>query len=506
MLRIHLLGYPQIFNDNVPLPPPTPNKVFVLWAYLLLNGRRPIPRDHLAYTLWPDTTEPNARANLRRHLHLLRKYLPDAPPNLPWVLSTRQTVQWNPDADYELDAAALATMLESFDGETAVPAQWTTLTESYHGDLMEGFYDDWILAERARLRQRYGRLLQQHSAAQTKNNDLPGAIRTTKQLLAFDPLREETYRKLMHLHYRAGDRAAALETFRQCQTALQTEMNIPPMPETLALRDTIVNGDDHSSPPSAPAPPVSPQLSNLPALPVADTAVPPPSRRPLPFKPIIGLIALAILFIAAKLLLSPRPAPSTTLSLSGTAVIQDTWLNSETPELAYDPLEGKTPYHQYPDVHLMYFSYPLDRVLIRFDLEQLPDDARITQAIFRLRLEDYVNVDLPAPLPADVSVFRLLRDWQPETATFNAPWSQPGLAAGVDYDGTPLETQFIHGGDWVSFDVTAVAQSWLAAPEQNNGLLVMITRAPQGAHYWVHTSDHPFADQHPQLEITYSAK
>ncbi len=502
MLRIHLLGYPQIFDENVPLPPPTPNKGFVLWAYLLLNGRRSIPRDHLAYTLWPDTAEPNARANLRRHLHLLRKYLPDAPLNLPWILSTRQTVQWNPDADYELDVATL----ELFDGETAVPAQWTTLIESYHGDLMEGFYDDWILAERTQLRQRYGRLLQQRSAAQTKNNDLPGAIRTTKRLLAFDPLREETYRKLMRLHYRAGDRAAALETFRQCQTALQTEMDVPPMPETLALRDTIVNGDDHSPPPPAPAPPVSRQLSNPPAPLVADTAVSIPSRRPFPAKPIIGLIALAILLIAANLLLAPRPAPSTTLSLSGTAVVQDTWLNSETPELTYDPLEGETPYHQYPDVHLTYFSYPLDRVLIRFNLGQLPDDARITQAIFRLRLEDYVNVDLPDPLPADVSAFRLLRDWQPETAAFNVPWSQPGLAAGVDYDNAPLGTQSIHGGDWVSFDVTAVAQNWLADPEQNNGLLVMITRAPQGAHYWVHTADYPLADQRPQLEITYSAK
>jgi DNA-binding SARP family transcriptional activator len=49
-----------------------------LLAYLILHAHAPQSRRHLAFRLWPDSTEDQARTNLRRELHQLRHTLPEA--------------------------------------------------------------------------------------------------------------------------------------------------------------------------------------------------------------------------------------------------------------------------------------------------------------------------------------------------------------------------------------------------------------------------------------------
>jgi len=503
MLHIHLLGNPQIFADDETVPPPTPTKVLLLWAHLLLKRGRPTPRDHLAYTLWPDETEADARANLRRHLHLLRKQLPAHPQDRPWILATRQSIQWNPQAAYEFDVA----LVEEFDPATASEAEWAAMIKRYRGDLLEGFYDDWTQAERARLRRRYLRLLEQRIAAQKAAGDLRGAIHTTRRLLAHDPLREEPYRELMELYYRAGDRAAALREFEKCEELLRTELEAKPMPETLALRDVIMSGQDlpplpHRGPAALatqrqPAPDLDAASTHAPAL------RPPPRRSLVKWMGAGGLILLLAALSIVGVFLWKRGREPATVSLSGPAVAEDTWLNHQAPDLTHDPGFSNEPYHAFPQVHLQYFNYPYDRVLVRFDLARLPVGASVEQAIFHIHLESFTNQDLPEPLPATVSAFRILHPWQADTATFISPWSQPGMAAGVDYDGRSLGSQPITNTAWVSIDVTATAKEWLARPDENYGLLLMITEAPQGAHYWVDTTDYPLSPRQPRLDVAY---
>ncbi|MBN1992498.1 MAG: DNRLRE domain-containing protein [Anaerolineae bacterium] len=508
MLRIHLFGNPQIFYGDTLLTLPTPNKVLALWAYLLLKRQQPLLRDHLAYLLWPDVTEAEARANLRRHLHLLRKQLPAPAKDTPWILTTHQTIQWNPAATYWLDVA----VLEEFDPAEAEETIWTDLSQTYRGDLLAGFYDDWMLAERDRLQQRYLQLLTQRIAAQKQRGNWPGAIDAARRLLAADTLREEPYRELMEMYYRAGDRAAALGEFEKCRTMLHVELQAEPMPETLALRQAILNGE--KLPPVTAVLPMAAVLPPKPAptldRPQPAVSLPAITRRRINRKwlGIAGLLLLVLLAAGLWLARSPRPslAPNQQmLTLSGPAVTQDTWIDKDNPDLLYDPQDSeRTPKAAYAQVHLSYFGYPFDRVLIRFDLAQLPPNAIIHQAVFHQHLDVFINEDLPEPLPATVSAFRLLRPWQADTATFNTPWSQPGLAANVDYDAQPLGSHSFHGETWVSLDITNLVQQWVIHPDQNFGLMLMITQAPQGAHYWVDTSDYPLTDRRPHLDITYT--
>ena len=493
MLRIYLFGNPQAVEEGQPWSLPTPPKVFELWAYLLLHRRDALRRDHLAYTLWPDAPETKARANLRRHLHLLRRQLPQAPSDTPWILSTRHTVQWNPEAPAWLDVA----LVEDFDPETTDEGQWAALLDGYRGELLTGLYADWVLVERERLHQHFLSLCEKRIEQQRAAGDLSGAIATTRRLLTHDPLREEPYRYLMEFYYQAGDRAAALREFERCEAMLRDELDAPPMPETLALRDAILRGDEEHPPP-APAPAVEAALPP----PAPPRPGPPPRRVLRRWVVAAGLLILLAAVGLAALRLRPAPEP-VHLSLSGPEVAQDTWLNFAYPDLPYDPEWSRDPYALYPQVHLSYWGYPYDRVLLHFALEGLPAGAEAQQATLHLYLEPFLNEDLPEPRPATVSAFRLLVPWQPETATFNTPWSQPGLAAGVDYAAEPQGSDSLHGSDWVDLDVSEAVRDWLAYPDRNFGLVVMITAAPQGAHYWVDTSDYPLPDRRPRLDITY---
>ena len=77
-LRARLLGPMDLQLDDRPLPPLDSARAESLLAYLLLHRDAPQPRQHLAFLLWPGSTEGQAQTNLRKVLHTLRRALPDA--------------------------------------------------------------------------------------------------------------------------------------------------------------------------------------------------------------------------------------------------------------------------------------------------------------------------------------------------------------------------------------------------------------------------------------------
>ena len=97
MLRLCLLGGFQAEVDGQPLP--VHPVLAGLWTYLLLHSSRPIHRDQLAFALWPDHSEEEARARLRQSLRQLRELLPPAPPGGPWLLEENRSLRWNPDSE-----------------------------------------------------------------------------------------------------------------------------------------------------------------------------------------------------------------------------------------------------------------------------------------------------------------------------------------------------------------------------------------------------------------------
>ena len=74
---IRLLGRFELRIDGVAVPSMDSVRVESLLAYLLLNRDVDVSRQRLAVLLWPDSTDVQARTNLRHVLHTLRRRLPD---------------------------------------------------------------------------------------------------------------------------------------------------------------------------------------------------------------------------------------------------------------------------------------------------------------------------------------------------------------------------------------------------------------------------------------------
>ncbi|HLL47913.1 MAG TPA: AAA family ATPase, partial [Longimicrobiaceae bacterium] len=112
----------------------------------------------------------------------------------------------------------------------------------------------WLEGARARLDTLRQRAAAAESEACERRGDTAGALALAERLLAMDPYSEEAWRRLMRLHYVAGDRMAALSAFERCRRLLREALDTPPLPETLALAREIERGPAAAPPSSAPKP------------------------------------------------------------------------------------------------------------------------------------------------------------------------------------------------------------------------------------------------------------
>src|SRR5215472_10872405 len=100
--EMQLLGEFRLVFADAPLNPLPKPRVQALLAYLVLHRAAPQPRQYLAFLLWPDTSDAQARTNLRQLLHTIRQTLPDAE---AFVRTEGPTLRWRTDAPCRLDVA-----------------------------------------------------------------------------------------------------------------------------------------------------------------------------------------------------------------------------------------------------------------------------------------------------------------------------------------------------------------------------------------------------------------
>jgi len=228
-LRARLLGTMDLRLGEQRLALPGSARAESLFAYLLLHQDAPQPRQHLAFLLWPDSTEGQAHTNLRKVLLILRRTLPDAD---RLIDIGPRTLHWRADVPVWLDVEQFEQALAEGRLEEAV--------ELYAGELLEGRYDEWLTSERERLAGLHLEALERLARQHRQNRRWPEAIRCAERLVASDPLREESHRLLMRLCQASGDRARAVRAYHACATALECELGIEPSPGTRAVYGSLI--------------------------------------------------------------------------------------------------------------------------------------------------------------------------------------------------------------------------------------------------------------------------
>jgi DNA-binding SARP family transcriptional activator len=264
MLTITLLGEQRVAADGDVLTDVCSPRTLGLLAYLVLHPGAPQLRRHLAGLFWPDTTDAQARTNLRRELHRLRHALPDADAILD-VDAT--TLRWRGDAQADVDVItfqdlAAAADAARADGDTdAFLAAAERAVGTYGGELLPGLYtelhEDWVRPERDRMRHICVGLLDSLAAELQARDEVDLALRHARRRVEVEPLEEAGYRLVMTLEAASGDRSAALRTFHRCTSVLEHELGVTPSPETVAVYEGLVSrpaagGQGAGTSPSAP--------------------------------------------------------------------------------------------------------------------------------------------------------------------------------------------------------------------------------------------------------------
>jgi DNA-binding SARP family transcriptional activator/tetratricopeptide (TPR) repeat protein len=246
MLEIRLLSEQRVTGGPEADGRSSSSRSVALLAYLILHAGVPQARLQLAGVFWPDSTDAQARTNLRRELHNLREML-GGDPSLdvdPTTLTWRDCPLCRVDVRV-FDTERQAAYSSRAAGDSAgFLAHAEAAMAEYRGDLMPGSYDDWVVEAREPLLRACVDLCDGTIRALRDTGDRTRAAEVARRRIQLEPLEEVGYRFLMELQAQSGDRAAAVSTYHRCATVLEQELGVSPHRETTAIVDRLLDGRD----------------------------------------------------------------------------------------------------------------------------------------------------------------------------------------------------------------------------------------------------------------------
>ncbi|RLP82656.1 transcriptional regulator [Micromonospora sp. BL4] len=224
VVSLHLLGGFRLLRGVAPVVVPRG-----LQRVIALIGLRPgATRSQLAGLLWPDASEERALSSLRTALWRLRQ-----DPCCPMSV-TGDTVRLGPGVRLDVDdlVGTAARVRDGDDPRTAAGA----LAAGRH-DLLPGWYDDWVLLDRERLRQLRLHMLEQVAGQHLVAGRHGEALEAALEAMAAEPLRETPHRLVVRIHLAEGNAFEAVHAFYVYRDLLRRELRLEPSPAMSALLD-----------------------------------------------------------------------------------------------------------------------------------------------------------------------------------------------------------------------------------------------------------------------------
>lgn len=272
--HIQLLGALRARQGELTVERFATHKAGALLAYLALHPTRAHAREALTELFWPEADPDSGRLSLRVALSSLRRQLEASDAGGGVVLIADRThVRLRPDA-ITTDVAQFEACLSAVD-RAAEPDQVAALERAvafYGGELLPGFYDDWVLRERQRLADACEGALRRLAEARQEAGVPDRALDAAHRALAVDPVSEEAHRDLMRLYAATGRTEAALRQYETLERLLGRDLGVEPDSVTYALREHLQTPGPLGA---RPAPDVSPLRETNP--PVPTTPVLPPA-------------------------------------------------------------------------------------------------------------------------------------------------------------------------------------------------------------------------------------
>jgi DNA-binding SARP family transcriptional activator len=214
--RLSLLGGWQLVYKGVTLHLPASGQR--LLAFLCLHGRS--SRSRLAGTLWPESSERHAYGSLRSALWRIHKSGAGL-----LVADGDQLVL---DASVDADVRDLLQEIRGLLDGGAPPRESGVPRYLLEGELLPGWYDDWVLFERERLRQLRLHALEELALSLAGEGRFAAAVEAALAAVRTEPLRESAHRVVVRVHLAEGNVTEALRQYEVCRRLFATELGLEP--------------------------------------------------------------------------------------------------------------------------------------------------------------------------------------------------------------------------------------------------------------------------------------
>jgi DNA-binding SARP family transcriptional activator len=226
-LRLSLLGgFDLSLEGEIVRLPMTAQRLI---AFLSLHDR-PLLRGYVAGSLWPDTTEDRAGANLRSALWRLGS------PGFALVNASNGHLELSPRVDVDLrHSIALAHRLRD---QSLLFVEGEIDELRFFKDVLPDWSDDWVIVEREHFRQLRLHALESLCERQTALGRYSQAIEAGLAAVAAEPLRESAHRTLIKAHLAEGNVGEATRQYRTFRRLLHDELDLEPS----NLMEALVRG------------------------------------------------------------------------------------------------------------------------------------------------------------------------------------------------------------------------------------------------------------------------
>ncbi len=238
MLEVRLLGQFDLRRDGqrVELPSRPAQSLF---AYLVLNSGTAHRREKLAGLFWPEASELNARSNLRHALWRIRGAV-----GVGQAADCGTLLADNLSITFERQPGCWVDVIELEAGAApdTPPEKLIECLSAYGGELLPGFYEDWVLLERERIKAVFERQVQRLLDQLIALKRWPAVLEWAERWIALGQVPEPAYRGLMVAYAGLGDLASVASTYQRCVEVMQRELGIEPSQQTKEAFARLRNG------------------------------------------------------------------------------------------------------------------------------------------------------------------------------------------------------------------------------------------------------------------------
>jgi DNA-binding SARP family transcriptional activator len=182
--------------------------------------------------LWPEADDSHAFSSLRSAVARLEPAAESA-----LVVTTTQLKLADSVTVDLWESEALARQLVGPHASFTVRNSFSADLESLSADILNGWYEDWVILEAENWRQLRLHALEALAQDLTGKRAYGDAISAAQAAVQADPLRESARAGLINVHIAEGNISDALSEFARYRQTLMRELGLEPTPGLRALLD-----------------------------------------------------------------------------------------------------------------------------------------------------------------------------------------------------------------------------------------------------------------------------